>query len=577
LRDEALSPPEPTTFEMYPAGTNVGPDPFLPPPGTGIPGSIVDYAPSSAPEQWARYYTFAPPVACGTYVLRAQSRTANENGWRLRFGNDNDANPNNAPPPNYDDPDGIPGTNDELTIGLAQTSYQHDVGAQACITLYQFVGQGQASIRFHNFDMDGPGGQSVTYTSPSGQTITGNPSAGTVWNGGTATTRVGDLVNNPEPGWWSIESCVSDHNQFIQEGQFNIPSYYAQPPTPRMIIEKDDGLTVVSPNQVVSYTIGFTNTSNVAPPTPPVPGAAANVVLTDVIPSETTFVSCGFNTPLYQGTCSQVSPGVVRFVFGPPQSWVNAGASGSLRVTVQVNANAVGPLTNTATLTYQDPLGNNFPPAVDDDINIIQPVTPTPTATATVPAPTATPTNTPPPTATNTPVPPPTDTPAPPTNTPVPPPTDTPAPPPTDTPVPPPTNTPVPLPTDTPGPPPTGTPPPPPPTNTPVPLPTDTPAPPPTDTPAVPPPTGTPAPPPTDTPAPPPPTPTNTVAPPPVVPPPVVPPPTPTASGTLPPGMPRSGAGGQDLAGTGSLLLALALALGLVLTGLLARRWDTRR
>ncbi len=66
-----------------------------------------------------RFATLSAPVACGSYVVRSQVLTADplnpggtgddQNGWKLRVGTDNDANPNNAPPANYDNPDGVAG------------------------------------------------------------------------------------------------------------------------------------------------------------------------------------------------------------------------------------------------------------------------------------------------------------------------------------------------------------------------------------------------------------------------------------------------------------------------------------
>ena len=70
-------------------------------------------------------------------------------------GNDNDADPNNATPANYDNPDGVAGTNDELVIGMAQVSFQQNSGAVACQTFYEYTTPGQASVTFNNFDMDG--------------------------------------------------------------------------------------------------------------------------------------------------------------------------------------------------------------------------------------------------------------------------------------------------------------------------------------------------------------------------------------------------------------------------------------
>ncbi len=96
-----------------------------------------------------RFATLSAPVACGSYVVRSEVLTADpmnpggtgddQNGWKLRVGNDNDANPNNATPANYDNPDGVAGTNDEFMIGMAQVSFQQNSGAVACQTFYEYT------------------------------------------------------------------------------------------------------------------------------------------------------------------------------------------------------------------------------------------------------------------------------------------------------------------------------------------------------------------------------------------------------------------------------------------------------
>jgi uncharacterized repeat protein (TIGR01451 family) len=577
LYDENYSPQSPTEFELYPPSNTVRPGPTtpnLPAPGTGIPGSRVVYQPANVPvttgaesrvgpaEAWVRYYTLAAPVTAGQYLLRSQANNDDQNGWRLRVGSDNDANPNNAPPPNYDNPDGLPGTGDELDLAVLQAAYQHDqtTPATQCLDLYEFVAPGAASVTFHNFDMDyslSPSRNTVTYYDPSGTAHAGVASDQNKWNNGTQTTRVGDVINNPQPGWWRIHSCTDEHNEFIQEGQFAVPAYYAQPPYPVMTVAKDDGRTIVGPNDVLTYTINFANTSN----TTNHPGAAVNVTLTDNLPPNTTYVSCGFNAPT-AGTCSQAAGVVTWNVSGI----VAAGAGGSVRLTVQVNANATpGNVVNTVTLNYRDPPGNQYPPVPGGDTDQIPPTTPTstptqpagptatPTVTVTPGGPTATPTNpAPPPTAT-------------PTNV---------APPPTATPQPRPGKTPPPRPTPRP---PTATP-----SATATTTPTEPPAPPPAaDTPT---PTATvtaviggaggeasPTPTATNTPEPPtalPASPTATPVPATAVPVPATATPIGNVGSGI--GMPRSGAGtGDGLAGWLVLLLA---ALGLIGGGLLVLR-----
>ena len=360
-----------TTFELYAAGTAIGPGNNTPAPGSGI--LTRDYPSRTGAENWVRFYTIAAPVTPGNYVLRSQARDDDQNGWRLRVGTDNDTNPNTAPPANYDNPDGVEGTNDEISIGVRRISFQHDVntaGVGQCLTLYEYVAPGQASVAFHNFDLDG--NQRVRYYAPSatydpsGTTggIAGTLSIDSSWNtSGTATRGTGDVINNPEPGWWKIVTCVGNHNQYIQEGQFSLSSYYEQPPTPVMTVSKTDNLTITGPNNVQTYVISFDNTSESTAQ----PGAALNVVLTDTIPTNTTYQSCAIDLP-FTGTCN-FAGGVVTFTLSGN---VNAGVSGSVRVTVQVNATATsGTVVNNVTLNYRDGIGNQMPPVSASDTDNI--------------------------------------------------------------------------------------------------------------------------------------------------------------------------------------------------------------
>ncbi|MBA3470209.1 MAG: DUF11 domain-containing protein [Herpetosiphonaceae bacterium] len=374
LSDEISAPStDDTYFELYNVGTIVT-SPNIPAPGAaGSLGPQTVYAPSGAAPQWSRFGTLAAPVTCGPYVVRSAVQTNDQNAWRMRIGTDSDADPNNAPPANYDNPDGVAGTNDEITLGIAQTSYQHNetIAANQCITLYQYVDPGQATVAFHNFDMDS--NQRVRYYAPSATLdpnanaggVLGTVSGASVWNGGTGTVRgPGDVIVNPESGWWRIVTCVGNNNQYIQEGQNGVPTYYSQPPTPVMLLTKSDGRTTTFPGDTLNYTMAFTNISNATPN----PGAAINVTLVDTLPANATYVagSCAINPP-YTGTCSEAG-GVVTYNIIEA---VNAGASGSVQASVTVNAGASGTVVNNVTLSYEDGLGNPFLPVNASDTDII--------------------------------------------------------------------------------------------------------------------------------------------------------------------------------------------------------------
>ena len=355
-----------TQFELYAPGTVIGPGFASPMPGTGIAGSQRTFQPGGlgAPEQWVRYFTIAP-ASCGTYVLRSEvladppGEGNDQNGWRLRVGSDDDGDPDTAPPANTDDADGVPGTNDEIVIGVTQASYQHDAGGTQCFTLLEHVAPGQPSVTFHNFDLGGL--VRVRYYAPSDAydpAGTSNGTAGVVsgaaqWNGSANTTRVGDTIANPEPGWWRIVTCTDDHDQFVQEGALARPAYFEQPPTPALQISKTDGLTNVAPGQTVTYQILVANVSTGASA-----GAATQVVVTDTLPAGVTFVSCSARAPA-QGTwsCAQAA-GVVTFT---QSGWISAGSTATLELAVRVNQGAVAPLVNLAQVAYRDALGNPYP------------------------------------------------------------------------------------------------------------------------------------------------------------------------------------------------------------------------
>lgn len=360
-----------TQFELYGPGTTIGPG--YANPGPGAAGSLVQttYLPGAVavPEAWTRFATLSP-VTCGTYLLRSAVFDDDDNGWRLRVGLDNDGDPNNAPPANNDNPDGVPGTNDELIVGQTQISYQQDSGGVACLTLYEYIPPGLAGVTMHNFDMDG--NTRVRYYAPSdafdATGVTGG-TAGTLsangqWNQGTL-ARGGDVLANPEPGWWRVVSCLSSTNQFIQEAQAGVGAYFGQPPIPTLVLGKTDGVTDATPGQTLTYDITIGNAAS-----GPTAGAAHQVVVSDTLPAGTTFASCSIVAPA-SGSCSE-SAGVVTATL---TGWINAGATATVQVSVTVDAGATGTLTDQASVAYEDVLGNVFPVVNASDVDTVNPVT----------------------------------------------------------------------------------------------------------------------------------------------------------------------------------------------------------
>jgi uncharacterized repeat protein (TIGR01451 family) len=338
----------------------------------------TDYAPTTVQEVWSRLATVPDGrAACGEWVLT--NRLVNDanpalpgddqNGWRLRVGGDDDSDPTNAAPGDADDPDGIPGTDDEIAIGLERTTFQHDLAGTACQTFWSYVAPGQASVRFHNFDMDNAGrvryyppGSTIDPTATTGG-VAGTRSANARWNGSTGTTRVGDVVASPVAGWWAVVSCITTHNQLIQEGVNSGLLFMRQPATPRLVVTKDDDRTKIEAGGTTTYRIAIRNASD----SDPSPGAARNVTVTDPLPAPLGFDSCRVVAPA-SGTCTESGGTVTATIDGA----INAGGSAEVEVTASIPPSApAGDVVNTASVAYEDSYGNTFVPVQAQDTSMI--------------------------------------------------------------------------------------------------------------------------------------------------------------------------------------------------------------
>ena len=410
--------------------------------------------------RWVELVTFTPNTpnfGCGVYAIGSATSDNDDNAWKLSVSHDPDCTvsvPNGGSCSGIgqaqstmlsngnelDSADQTPGTGDELLISLDQITYQHEGAGESCQLFYHPVQiEDLPEITLHDFDLDvndlDPN-VTVRHISPSGEIYNGEPSGDSAWNYAPAPPpfppqRVGQVipVTEEDLGIWVTEICVVRNNQYIFEAQDDEIVFLKPPPIPRMDVSKDDGRTIVSPSDVLTYTIVFTNISDTNPfPLPPPanaapPGAAFNVRLSDELPPFTTYVDCAVNPPL-TGSCSEGPTGIVNFQIN---EIIPAGDGGSTSVTVIVDADAPpGLITDTVVLSYTGILGEEYPPVSDTDVDEI------------LPTPTATPTNTPAPVPTQVP----TDTPdddddgddddgggssPPPTSAPLPPPTDVPA------------------------------------------------------------------------------------------------------------------------------------------------------
>ncbi len=379
IRPNAMPLADNTTFTLQaPGGAVIGPIVYTP--GGGTNGL------------WVELLTVAPTTlgyGCGQYVLNVTTSDNDENAWRLRVSYDVDCTPS-VPTPgtcsgigvaqsallgnnnSQDDIDNIPGTGDEISIGVARTSYQHN--APACQDFYFFVDAVNPTATINNFDMDN--NVSITYfpppTSQYAPSVNGVVSGDNRWNNGTAPPpfppqRVGDMldITPDDVGFWRAELCANTENQYIFEGIEGKLVFFDPQPFPNMEISKTDGITVISnTGQVVTYVITYRNTGT---------GAATNVTISDTAP----------------GIINGCSGGCI---VGDPIVWnlgtVPAGAVGTLTVTVTLPAVPENSLVrNIAQLNYGDLLGNVYPPrfAFDDNFGsgIVTPGPPEPTATDT--------------------------------------------------------------------------------------------------------------------------------------------------------------------------------------------------
>lgn len=335
--DEIRGGADDTTFELR------APD------GTVL--QTTTYTPSAATNDvWVTFATFNVGTSgCGNYELLVTTSDDDDNAWRLRL--------------SPEDPDGVPGTGDELSLGTFESSFQHD--ALGCQDFY-FLVPVTSSIRLNNFDMDFGNlpNVSIMYFPPGGAaSIAGTPSGPTVWNNGDDSNRGGDIITDPAPGWWRAELCVDSNNQYIFEPE-GLAFFFNQPPLPAMTVAKDDGKTLVRPDEVLTYSIVFTNVSNP-------PAAAFDVTLTDQLPTNATYVpnSCAINAP-FTGSCSE-SGGTATFTI---TERVFAGDSGSVQLAVQLDPDAAGLVTNSVTLNYKDSFGSSLPPETAEDIDVIPPL-----------------------------------------------------------------------------------------------------------------------------------------------------------------------------------------------------------
>lgn len=333
---------------------------------TGSTIATATYSNSSTNGLWVELATFDPGVSgTGTYELHVTSSDNDDNSWRVDASHDPDCavgGPGNCPTAslqNGNESDTAPGGSGPLGLAVVRTSYQHAGSGLVCQDHVFYVDSSTSRpLRAHNFDMDNNG--SVVYTTPMGVDVVGTLSGNGVWNGSSDTTRVGDLLPDIN-GWWIAKICISSNNQYVFEAPSAGPSFPKPQPTPRLTIAKDDGTSMVSVGDELTYLITATNVSD----TDAVPGDAYAVSITDSLPAGAVFLSC---SPPSGVTCVE-SGGSIAIGSGSPLA---PGDSLSIDVVVSVGPSVAVTLLNTVSLGYEDSLGNSFPTEQAQDSNSVE-------------------------------------------------------------------------------------------------------------------------------------------------------------------------------------------------------------
>jgi|GEM_PF-2047760 len=364
-----------TIFELYGPGTEV----VLPDqPGDSDRNSIIQvvYNPEDKLESWVRLHSLPAPVACGQYVLRTATSDNDVNSWRLRVGFDNNNDPNDAMPTNYDR---LEGSEDEIVLSTLTnlTAYVESSPDFNCVTNYQYVAPGLSQATFHNFDLNQRVGDldaTVDYTPPSELVNLfalqdeipqeeGDPSASGLWNNSRDEERAGDIFENPESGWWLIQTCASSGNRYIQEGQQGVPIYWSLPPTPYVEITLDkssldsNGPTY-SVGDTIEYVIRLTNNSQQVSPNP---GRAYDVQFSQVLPANMNYLGCTIDSGL-SGSCDLASDGTdgSQMTVNGSIDELGIGESGVVTVMAEILATTERNLISGVSLEYQDSLEHRF-------------------------------------------------------------------------------------------------------------------------------------------------------------------------------------------------------------------------
>jgi len=160
-------------------------------------------------QQWVDFYSLrAGDYGPGLYTIEVSVSDDDENGYKLGIKNG--------------DADGNPANGDEIKLYAKRTAFQYVGEGDLCNTFWFKVPEGQNEIHLYNFDMDADASTSVTYISPGGTIIPGTPSGEATWNTDPPTanlpTEGGDVIVNPQAGWWQAIFCVNHPTAYVRDG-----------------------------------------------------------------------------------------------------------------------------------------------------------------------------------------------------------------------------------------------------------------------------------------------------------------------------------------------------------------------
>jgi len=306
---------------------------LLAPDGSTIVADRTYPADALTSESWNGLAEFTPgQYGRGIYQILATTAVDDENTYRLRIVEN--------------DPDGTAGSGDEIHLAIGRSALQMLTRATAILHFYAPPGTGE--ILLANFGMDD--NEAVVYTSPSGENIAGTVSGDGVWNNSASALLPppgGDLVQTPQPGWWSLQLTAAGDNQFSLYG----PQPFIMgdaPAAPSLSVELQNGRTQVRKGELITYSATIRNQ-----------GAAAAHACTLAV---------------------ALSPGLVvtqrgEGAIAPDGSWIwttgllPAGAERTLTFTLFISSESTSPVAATALASGEGPFLQKYSSAPARDID----------------------------------------------------------------------------------------------------------------------------------------------------------------------------------------------------------------